>query len=119
MGYIVTAPMALIDCEDDTVATVYRGGAVPDNVTDAHLAHLKEFGLVAEGKVTGGLAPTRRGDGSEPATAESESESAAEDEPPAKAAPKADWVAYAVDHGMSQGDAEALTKDDLVERFKG
>lgn len=126
MGYIVTAPMALIDLKDDTIATVYRGGAVPENVTDEHLAHLKKFGLVAEGKVSGGLAPTRAGDGSEldnsgseSASVESEPGSEDEDKPPATSAPKAEWVAYATDHGLSKEEAEASTKEQLIEQVKG
>lgn len=36
---------------------------------------------------------------------------------PAKTAPKAEWVDFAVGHGMSRPDAEAATKADLVEKF--
>jgi hypothetical protein len=39
------------------------------------------------------------------------------DPTPTKSATKAEWVAYAVSRGFSRGDAEALTKDDLVERL--
>jgi hypothetical protein len=35
--------------------------------------------------------------------------------PPAKSAPKADWVAYAVSQG--QDDADALTKAELVDLY--
>ena len=44
---------------------------------------------------------------------------AAEDGPPAKSDNKPDWVAYAVSQGMTEEDAEAMTKDDLVETFGG
>lgn len=49
-------------------------------------------------------------------------EAAAEDsgddtEPPAKSAPKGEWVEYAVDQGMPQDEAEAKTKDQLIENF--
>jgi hypothetical protein len=42
--------------------------------------------------------------------------------PPAKSATKAEWVGWAVNHPddsrrMAPDDAEALTKDDLMERF--
>jgi hypothetical protein len=40
-------------------------------------------------------------------------------EPPAKSASKGDWVEYAVDMGMSMDEAEAKTKDDLIEEFGG
>jgi hypothetical protein len=39
------------------------------------------------------------------------------DPTPAKSATKAEWVDYAVERGHARGDAEALTKDDLVERL--
>lgn len=39
-------------------------------------------------------------------------------EPPAVNAAKADWVEFAAEHGgLTKADAEALTKDQLVERF--
>ncbi len=36
---------------------------------------------------------------------------------PNKSASKTDWVTYAVNCGMAQADAEALTRDQLAERF--
>jgi hypothetical protein len=40
--------------------------------------------------------------------------------PPAQSAVKAEWVGYAVRaHGISPDDAEALTKQDLIEKFGG
>lgn len=36
---------------------------------------------------------------------------------PAKSASKADWVAHAVSQGADQGEAEGMTKADLVERY--
>jgi hypothetical protein len=36
---------------------------------------------------------------------------------PAKSALKAEWVGYAVSQGMSVDDADAATRDDLIERF--
>jgi hypothetical protein len=38
-------------------------------------------------------------------------------ERPALTARKADWVRYAVDQGMKPDDAEALTKQDLIDRY--
>lgn len=40
-----------------------------------------------------------------------------EDPMPRKSASKADWLAYAVEHGVDQAEAEALTRDQLVELF--
>ncbi|MFY7069588.1 hypothetical protein ACOQFV_27335 [Nocardiopsis changdeensis] len=36
---------------------------------------------------------------------------------PAKSASKADWLAYAVAQGMPEEEAEAATRDQLVERY--
>jgi hypothetical protein len=36
---------------------------------------------------------------------------------PSKAAPKNEWVGYAVSQGMSVDDADAMTKNDLIEKF--
>lgn len=40
-----------------------------------------------------------------------------EDPMPRKSASKADWVAYAVEHGVDPAEAEALNRDQLVELF--
>jgi hypothetical protein len=40
-----------------------------------------------------------------------------DDQMPRKSASKADWVAYAVEHGVPAAEAESLTRDQLVERF--
>lgn len=39
--------------------------------------------------------------------------------PPAKTAPKADWVAFAMSKGADADEAEALTKQELVELYGG
>lgn len=38
-------------------------------------------------------------------------------EVPAKSANKPEWVAYAVTQGLSEDEANALTKEQLVERY--
>lgn len=43
----------------------------------------------------------------------------AQDDSPAASATKAAWVDYAVSKGASREDAEAQTKDALVERYGG
>ena len=45
----------------------------------------------------------------------------AEQEPqrPATSAKKAEWVGWAVHNGMDPDDADAMTKDDLIEKFGG
>ncbi|WP_282204536.1 hypothetical protein [Kitasatospora fiedleri] len=36
---------------------------------------------------------------------------------PARSASKADWVAYATGAGLDRAEADAMTRDQLVERF--
>lgn len=38
-------------------------------------------------------------------------------ERPAQAAPKSEWVGWAVSQGASPDDAEAMTKADLIDRY--
>jgi hypothetical protein len=42
-----------------------------------------------------------------------------DDRAPAKTAPKADWVTFAVSKGADADEAEALTKQELVELYGG
>lgn len=52
------------------------------------------------------------------APVESPAEEAPDEVPPLAMAPKAEWIRYAIDQGMDQDDAEALTKAELVEKFR-
>ncbi len=59
-AYVVAFPLALIDCADGWVYTVYQGGPVPANVTPECLARLLDRGIVVPGVVKGGLAGAAR-----------------------------------------------------------
>lgn len=39
--------------------------------------------------------------------------------PPAKSAPKGDWVAYAVSQGIDEAEANAMKKPDLIAKVTG
>lgn len=109
MGYVVSAPMALVDRTDGSTATCLRGSAVPEDATEKHLEHLLNLGLVVEAEP----APTGlvgRADAGVPEPSA---------KVPAKVASKDEWVTYAVSQGVPQDEAESSTKDQLVERFKG
>lgn len=41
----------------------------------------------------------------------------AQDVMPKKSSSKADWVAFAIEHGVAAEEAESLTRDQLVELF--
>src|SRR5258707_1122996 len=93
---------AVIDDEDEAAALRYfqaQGYDIAEGAPDADPAGVTE--LEAEvAALKGELEELRpAGDGL-----------------PAKSAAKPVWVAYAVEHGMTQADAEALTKDQLIER---
>lgn len=50
--------------------------------------------------------------------AETDTEGGSEPKRPAQVSPKEDWVAYAVAKGMAVAEAEALTKQQLIELYK-
>ena len=52
-----------------------------------------------------------------PAAADVEERATSAAAPPGVNAPKADWVAYAITRGLDAGEAEALTKQELVARY--
>lgn len=52
-----------------------------------------------------------------PSQVENKAVTEAENKAPAKSATKAEWVAYAVAQGMDPAEAEAKSKNDLVDQF--
>jgi hypothetical protein len=55
--YVVTAACAVVYSADrSTAVTVQRGGAVPVDADPAHVEHLLNLGMIAEGDAAGGLA---------------------------------------------------------------
>lgn len=54
--FVVVSPMALIDCTDGWVYSVYQGGPVPANITPEAQTHLLNIGYIRPGKFVGGLA---------------------------------------------------------------
>lgn len=97
MRYTITTPAA--GFSGDIAGVMFSdGSAVADDTR--HKAALAYF--------------RRRGYTVEP---ESGPEPEQDDDKPRKSASKAAWAAYAVAHGMDEAEAEALTRDQLVERF--
>jgi hypothetical protein len=97
MTYTVTAPLVLAVDRDGHTHHVYQGGEI-DWLSKEQKEHFLSEKLVVEGS----------GDGDSD-----------EDGPPAKAAPKADWVDYAVAQGADAEEAESLTKQELVDLYGG
>ena len=94
MGYTVTAPLVLAIDQDGHTHHVYQGGFI-EWLSDEQAAHFLREGLVKEGDDDGG----------------------SDDGPPAKTAPKADWVAFAVASGYDEAEADSMTKADLQALF--
>lgn len=81
----------------------YDGAIIPAGYNDERCKELAKDGMLEE-------------------VSASESSSDDADKAPARSASKADWVAYATDEArgddqLSDEDANALTKDELVERY--
>jgi hypothetical protein len=104
MTYRVTAPLVLAKDQDGHTHHRYED-AVIDWLSDEQAKHLLAEGLVE--KISGRSVPK----------AEQPPEDA--DGPPKQAAPKADWVDYAVSKGADVDEAEVLTKQELVELYGG
>lgn len=96
MSYKVTAPLVLAKDQDGHTHHRYEG-AVIHWLNDEQAEHLVAEGMVEE--VDGG-------------------EDVEEAGPPAKSAPKQDWVDYAVDvHGADADEAGELTKQELIDEY--
>lgn len=90
MSYLVTAPLVLAKDQEGHTHHRYQD-AVIDWLSDEQASHLLAEGMVE--KVDGG------------------------DGPPAKTAPKPEWVAFAVSKGADEAEANALNKPDLIDLY--
>lgn len=130
ISYVVTGPGAIVTTVDGTAVTVMRGGPVPSNASPAAIEHLLAVGLIEEAAAVGGLPAVYAGDGSVLVTspvvdagpvvgdAADPVDDVDGDGPiPPKSATKDVWIDYAVSQGATPEDAEALTKDQLIEQY--
>lgn len=92
MSYRVTGACVLAKDREGQTHHVYENGLI-SWLSDEQAKHLLDQKLVEE--VDG----------------------AADDSPPAKTAPKADWVAFAVAKGADEAEAEGLTKQELQDLY--
>lgn len=95
---------AMVSAKVDTIDGVqvryfYAPAVLPDGVAQESIDHLLDVGLIA----VFGESSVAEPDDTEKA--------------PGKSASKATWVEYAVSQGMDATEAEALTRDDLAEKF--
>lgn len=127
--YVLT-DAAQVNVVDGLSTLMMKDSVLPANVDPVQLQHLLDNGIAVEGELVGGLEPVYTGDMQTQLTSRIEGatdlgpvdgsyvDDVDGDGPiPAKSAVKDEWVAYAVSKGAAQADAEALTKDQLVERY--
>ena len=98
MSYLVTAPCVVAKDQEGRLHHVYEGGVI-SWLSDEQAKHFLDSDLVEEtDKGVGGTEPVDEFD---------------DDAPPAKAAPKSDWVDYAVAKGYDRAEVEEMTKADI------
>lgn len=117
--YKVLAPCVILRNEEGVRREAYQGAEV-EGLLPEQVDHLLGLGFIAKvGTQDAAIVP-----GTEFLVPESihapefDAATAHEvPEPPAKVAPKADWVAYAVVRGADEAEAESLTKPELIELY--
>ena len=123
--YVVTGFGAIVNCENNQSQLVMRNGPVPSNALPEHVEHLLNVGLIAEAEHFGGLEPVLTGDMQTVLThpvgvdfGEPEADADGPDGPmPATYASKGAWVDYAVTQGADRAEAEAMSKNDLIDAY--
>ncbi|AEL98170.1 head-tail connector protein [Mycobacterium phage BigNuz] len=112
MRYRVLA--ALVCARDQGGRTHHRYyGEIIEWLPADQAKHLLELGMVEKL----GAAAEPATDDDDLAEADDEPQPRAEGGAPLRAAPKADWVEYAVSKGVDRDEAEALNKSELVELY--
>lgn len=97
MSYLVIAPCVVAKDQDGRLHHVYEGGVI-QWLSDDQTKHFLDSGLVeSTDKGVGGAEPVEE----------------AEDGPPAKSAPKSDWVDYAAASGYDRAEVEEMSKADI------
>lgn len=100
MSYQVVAPLVIAKDQAGRLHHVYEGGVIPW-LSKEQAEHFLSEGLVV--KVADAAASANDGYGGP--------------EKPKQVAPKADWVDFAVANGLTEDEAEAMTKAELIEQF--
>lgn len=101
--YVVTAPLVVTKDEAGADVYLYSGAPVPSIVPAAAVKALADLKMVTAVRSTTQASTT--------------SGAQATGGVPNKSAAVGDWRAYAVSQGLTAEEAEALTKDQLQERF--
>ncbi|WP_433592312.1 hypothetical protein [Nocardia sp. CA-145437] len=128
MSVRVTAPLVVAPDAAGLLRYRYRGAVLGVDDIDAEAAaRLLDDGLIEP--VDTGLVlvdDEDPGDDEQPVDGDQgDGEGQADEQPaavparPLKAAPKDAWVAYAVSRGMTEAEADAMTRAELVAKFAG
>lgn len=100
MAYEVTSPLVQVRRQDGSYVHLYEGALLPDEADPKHVEQLLADGMIAEADA--------------PAVAPDASD---HDDRPSGNASAEEWRAYAVAHGMSEEEAESLSRNELRDRF--
>lgn len=114
-AYAVTGACVVVPGPGGQLVTLYAGSVLPDEVPASTVKHLLESGLVTKTAPLSAVVVGTEAPSGDPAGGTS---GPGEGGRPALAEAKAAWVAYAESQGVPTEEAEALTKAELVERFK-
>lgn len=115
--YIVTGPLALVKDQAGKIRYYYAGAVIPSDIDVKQRTRLVARGLVSEvADLTAPIVVATDLTASAPAIEASVTESSAPQRP-AQVAAKSQWVDYAVARGADRSEAEALTKQDLVDAY--
>jgi len=112
MAYVVTGPCALVKDRAGKIHYYYAGAVIPPEVESKQLDRLVDRGLVS--KVDD---PAAAVTDAELSVRLSQSESEQAPERPRQVASKAAWVDYAVARGMPREQAEAMDKQEIIDRY--
>ncbi|WP_280489501.1 hypothetical protein [Nocardia farcinica] len=119
MAYLVTAPLVVVPDAEGKVTYHYRGALLGHLERDT-ARHLLDLGMVerVEDRAPtavvvddpGGQADDGKGGGGQRT-------GGTVPRPPATTSPKADWVAYAVSRGMTEAEAESLSRAEIAAKY--
>lgn len=102
MGYIVKSALVQVRMADGSYQHVYQGAPLPADADAEHVSVLVEGGMVERGHESRVEALEQPEDVEQPAG------NASHDE----------WAAYAIAQGMSEEEAEGLSRNELRARFE-
>ncbi|MFE3196259.1 hypothetical protein ACFXHA_45190 [Nocardia sp. NPDC059240] len=114
MDIVVTSPLVVVADNSGRLRYHYAGTVIPE-ISRADAERLLADGLVAA--VASPLSDVPVDEGQDDHDTDEGPVDVPDPDRPKQAAPKEDWVAYAVAQGLAEAEAEAMSKTDLIKRF--